>query len=110
MGIEPTSEAWEASILPLYDARSIVYCTREVAARKVVSLFARSWRLDRTTASPLLTGGGALVSVKRSEAPPGFACGPPQNDPGRRSHCRIPLLRLRPITERTIIWLARLRA
>jgi hypothetical protein len=23
MGIEPTSEAWEASILPLYDARSI---------------------------------------------------------------------------------------
>ena len=24
MGIEPTSEAWEASILPLYDARSSV--------------------------------------------------------------------------------------
>ena len=24
MGIEPTSEAWEASILPLYDARSDV--------------------------------------------------------------------------------------
>jgi hypothetical protein len=24
MGIEPTSEAWEASILPLYDARSTV--------------------------------------------------------------------------------------
>src|SRR5260370_7194 len=23
MGIEPTSEAWEASILPLYDARSL---------------------------------------------------------------------------------------
>ena len=22
MGIEPTSEAWEASILPLYDART----------------------------------------------------------------------------------------
>ncbi len=22
MGIDPTSEAWEASILPLYDARS----------------------------------------------------------------------------------------
>jgi hypothetical protein len=28
MGIEPTSEAWEASILPLYDARSnLHYCT-----------------------------------------------------------------------------------
>jgi hypothetical protein len=25
MGIEPTSEAWEASILPLYDARSFLY-------------------------------------------------------------------------------------
>jgi hypothetical protein len=24
MGIEPTSEAWEASILPLYDARFFV--------------------------------------------------------------------------------------
>ena len=27
MGIEPTSEAWEASILPLYDARSLLHCT-----------------------------------------------------------------------------------
>src|SRR5437899_7778226 len=27
MGIEPTSEAWEASILPLYDARSAVKLT-----------------------------------------------------------------------------------
>jgi hypothetical protein len=25
MGIEPTSEAWEASILPLYDARSTLW-------------------------------------------------------------------------------------
>ena len=25
MGIEPTSEAWEASILPLYDARRVRY-------------------------------------------------------------------------------------
>ena len=24
MGIEPTSEAWEASVLPLYDARSLL--------------------------------------------------------------------------------------
>jgi hypothetical protein len=28
MGIEPTSEAWEASILPLYDARSGANLTR----------------------------------------------------------------------------------
>src|SRR5713226_4848977 len=30
MGIEPTSEAWEASILPLYDARSAsAHCTHD---------------------------------------------------------------------------------
>ena len=28
MGIEPTSEAWEASILPLYDARSELYASK----------------------------------------------------------------------------------
>ena len=28
MGIEPTSEAWEASILPLYDARSGPYASK----------------------------------------------------------------------------------
>jgi hypothetical protein len=28
MGIEPTSEAWEASILPLYDARSSANATK----------------------------------------------------------------------------------
>jgi hypothetical protein len=28
MGIEPTSEAWEASILPLYDARSEPYANK----------------------------------------------------------------------------------
>ena len=34
MGIEPTSEAWEASILPLYDARSITNLTKHFLARK----------------------------------------------------------------------------
>jgi hypothetical protein len=28
MGIEPTSEAWEASILPLYDARSALHVSK----------------------------------------------------------------------------------
>ena len=28
MGIEPTSEAWEASILPLYDARSALNASK----------------------------------------------------------------------------------
>ena len=33
MGIEPTSEAWEASILPLYDARSTALdCTQSCNA------------------------------------------------------------------------------
>jgi hypothetical protein len=38
MGIEPTSEAWEASILPLNYARSgdTIYFTCEVVARTVL--------------------------------------------------------------------------
>jgi hypothetical protein len=35
MGIEPTSEAWEASILPLYDARSIPKLAKEAITRKL---------------------------------------------------------------------------
>ena len=34
MGIEPTSEAWEASILPLYDARSEAIVPAKWAAGK----------------------------------------------------------------------------
>ena len=32
MGIEPTSEAWEASILPLYDARSASFASQNITA------------------------------------------------------------------------------
>jgi hypothetical protein len=35
MGIEPTSEAWEASILPLYDARSSITILLRVDLRTV---------------------------------------------------------------------------
>ena len=35
MGIEPTSEAWEASILPLYDARSALKLAKETFGRKL---------------------------------------------------------------------------
>jgi hypothetical protein len=56
MGIEPTSEAWEASILPLYDARSIRYfviITKNVslrtdAARLALSLFEKRSRCPTT--------------------------------------------------------------
>ena len=34
MGIEPTSEAWEASILPLYDARSLNKVAKADTGRK----------------------------------------------------------------------------
>jgi hypothetical protein len=33
MGIEPTSEAWEASILPLYDARFMHYASKTLVGR-----------------------------------------------------------------------------
>ncbi len=54
MGIEPTSEAWEASILPLYDARSERNQTQNsIAARASaiwhgrIRLFPnRSWPCD----------------------------------------------------------------
>ena len=41
MGIEPTSEAWEASILPLYDARSsaIRYQTRRASCKNSMAPF-----------------------------------------------------------------------
>ena len=39
MGIEPTSEAWEASILPLYDARPITFdSTQSYSADATASL------------------------------------------------------------------------
>ena len=39
MGIEPTSEAWEASILPLYDARSIATVANERRTCKNATAF-----------------------------------------------------------------------
>jgi hypothetical protein len=41
MGIEPTSEAWEASILPLYDARSLYLLARLYlnSPRNVLAIF-----------------------------------------------------------------------
>jgi hypothetical protein len=36
MGIEPTSEAWEASILPLYDARSCLLFDYTQFARRTM--------------------------------------------------------------------------
>jgi hypothetical protein len=35
MGIEPTSEAWEASILPLYDARTSITILLRIGLRTV---------------------------------------------------------------------------
>ena len=43
MGIEPTSEAWEASILPLYDARSaLADCTHTRGAGTTASCSPRA--------------------------------------------------------------------
>jgi hypothetical protein len=47
MGIEPTSEAWEASILPLYDARSVAI----VPANWLV---AKRWECGNAVSSELL--------------------------------------------------------
>jgi hypothetical protein len=42
MGIEPTSEAWEASILPLYDARLPTKLAKAFRTRKYRDAFSFS--------------------------------------------------------------------
>ena len=48
MGIEPTSEAWEASILPLYDARSgllmAIIHNWDKPRKDPKSIYSREWR------------------------------------------------------------------
>ena len=69
MGIEPTSEAWEASILPLYDARSEPNANKP--AEVLQEFFARVSVL-RVSVRVCTTGV--------------FACpfsSPPRLDPGR---------------------------
>ena len=57
MGIEPTSEAWEASILPLYDARSIVIILTMMAGCPQLLLFGllQGLPVDRAGVGVLLT-------------------------------------------------------
>jgi hypothetical protein len=54
MGIEPTSEAWEASILPLYDARSSLEL------------------IDYTQLSDL-TNSAAILHIFHNDAKPSFS-------------------------------------
>ena len=51
MGIEPTSEAWEASILPLYDARSTCLLAR-LYIKSPVGAFAISALLSTDVRHP----------------------------------------------------------
>ena len=57
MGIEPTSEAWEASILPLYDARSILKLAKEPCSRK---LALRQLFVAKATLEMVVYQAGAL--------------------------------------------------
>ena len=45
MGIEPTSEAWEASILPLYDARSTALNFKRTGVTETSASFTKRGRL-----------------------------------------------------------------
>src|SRR5450631_1388239 len=89
MGIEPTSEAWEASILPLYDARSVADCNRGGFSR--TALLRRTIVADRrlpfeppTSASPCQPSSseGASWPPRRLEGIVG-------RRPGRDRHCRL---------------------
>ncbi len=46
MGIEPTSEAWEASILPLYDARSAALNSKRTGVTRTSASFTKKRRLS----------------------------------------------------------------
>ena len=96
MGIEPTSEAWEASILPLYDARSDTKLAKARLPDKTTdsqlrnTAHAKNDRLlkSRSTqfaigqhrAREFLTPRPASVSVNRYGVPPHFVG-------GARAHC-----------------------
>src|ERR1700674_2013505 len=43
MGIEPTSEAWEASILPLYDARSVAFDSTQYCSANTTAAFTKGY-------------------------------------------------------------------
>jgi hypothetical protein len=96
MGIEPTSEAWEASILPLYDARSVTKLAKArlpdktrgarlknaAAAKNDTLLKSRStqFAIGQHAAREFLTARPASVSVNRYGVPPHFVG-------GARAHC-----------------------
>jgi hypothetical protein len=80
MGIEPTSEAWEASILPLYDARSSSKGSDSTILRKCLKLLlvitssgANSFKLDnfekgtQATPNPDFTNGLQARSFERGQ-------------------------------------------
>ncbi len=50
MGIEPTSEAWEASILPLYDARSFSVYGLYITVRLLVQTVYEPFRIFQVPA------------------------------------------------------------
>ena len=65
MGIEPTSEAWEASILPLYDARSSVIILTMLAGcpQLLLSLLLQGLPVDGCGACVLLAISAAALSA-----------------------------------------------
>jgi hypothetical protein len=65
MGIEPTSEAWEASILPLYDARSFFRLYPRIVGGSRFSI--DSWKQART-AHPLPPSAILLASAPACHA------------------------------------------
>ena len=60
MGIEPTSEAWEASILPLYDARSVAIVPANWPAGKRRRT-RRYWLESFSQGSSLYAGGSGRL-------------------------------------------------
>ena len=69
MGIEPTSEAWEASILPLYDARSASIASKNITAPAPRAITPRLDRSHRSLPMRFAEGSSHRSVIRRSIPP-----------------------------------------
>ncbi len=62
MGIEPTSEAWEASILPLNYARSALNQAKNIISSAARATSPAAGHVHRTKNAPVEVRAGYLIS------------------------------------------------
>ena len=91
MGIEPTSRAWEARILPMnYTCRLFVIIHRRELLRKGKNTAARPWRLPDAVRAELYCGrSGMILRPERHYNKERTASDPPQASIRREKDLKI---------------------